>query len=228
MSTPLFPGGLFPITDAEMAGRSHLEQVRLLVEAGARLIEVREKHRAPDEMEEEFRACVAVCRAAGARLIVNDFVELGARIGADGVHVGQGDLSPAEARRIIGPGMLLGVSTHSRAQFLAALDEPVDYIAVGPVFGTTTKANPDPMVGVELVEFAARQLAGRLPLVAIGGIHGGNLGEVLAAARGTGTRVSPAVIGAIWKTPDAGTSYRGLAELYESACEQHSRPVADR
>jgi thiamine-phosphate pyrophosphorylase len=204
---------MFPITDVTMSGRSHLDQVTLLVAAGARLIEVREKHRAPGEMEEEFRACVAVCRAAGATLIVNDFVELAARIGADGVHVGQGDISPTEARRIIGPDMLLGVSTHSREQFLAALDEPVDYIAVGPVFGTTTKANPDPMVGVDLVEFAAKQLAGRLPLVAIGGIDGGNIGEVVRAAEGSGTVVVPSVIGAVWKGADPAANFRALAEL---------------
>jgi thiamine-phosphate pyrophosphorylase len=216
MASPRVPACVFPITDVAMSGRSHLEQVRLLVDAGARMIEIREKGEVTAALEAELRECVRVCRAAGVVLIVNDFAELAAAVAADGVHVGQDDLSVAAARRIVGPDRLVGLSTHSRGQFAAALAEPVDYVAVGPVFGTTTKANPDPAGGRELVEHAARVLRGRMPLVAIGGIDAGNLESVVAAAQGTGTVVIPAVIGAVWKAQDAAGGFRVLRARYEA------------
>ena len=112
-------------------------------------------------------------------LILNDWPELAVEAGFDGVHVGQTDMSPSEARAIVGPGKIVGVSTHNEAQLRAADQQPVDYIAVGPVYATATKENPDPVVGLEGVR-RARSLTSK-PLVAIGGITAENAGAVLEA-----------------------------------------------
>jgi thiamine-phosphate pyrophosphorylase len=99
--------------------------------------------------------------------------------GADGVHVGQEDLPPAACRTVLGAGALVGLSTHDLAQVSAAVREPIDYLAVGPVFPTRTKANPDPVVGLDLVRRARDLWSG--PLVAIGGITAANAAEVVRA-----------------------------------------------
>ena len=112
-------------------------------------------------------------------LILNDWPELAVEAGFDGVHVGQTDVSPAEARAIVGPGKIVGVSTHNEAQLRAADRQPVDYIAVGPVYATATKENPDPVVGLEGVRLA-RGLT-RKPLVGIGGISAENAAAVRQA-----------------------------------------------
>jgi thiamine-phosphate pyrophosphorylase len=125
------------------------------------------------------------------RLILNDWPELAVVVGFDGVHVGQTDLSPTVARAIMGPGKIVGVSTHNEVQLRAADSQPVDYVAFGPVFPTTTKADPDPVVGVEGVRMARRLM--KKPLVAIGGITVENAG----LARQAGAD-SVAVISAIF------------------------------
>jgi thiamine-phosphate pyrophosphorylase len=112
-------------------------------------------------------------------LILNDWPELAVEAGFDGAHVGQMDMSPAEARRILGPEKILGFSTHNEAQLRSAEPEPVNYIAIGPVYATRTKENPDPVVGLDGVR-RARSLT-RKPLVAIGGITAENAGAVLEA-----------------------------------------------
>lgn len=122
-----------------------------------------------------------LCRQAGALFVINDRADV-ARLLDAGLHVGQDDLPPAEARRLIGPDAVLGLSTHNPAQFRAALMEPVDYVAFGPIFPTATKENPDPVVGLGLLPELAEQArrSGR-PLVAIGGITRARAHEVLAA-----------------------------------------------
>lgn len=115
----------------------------------------------------------------GGTFIVNDRVDVAKAVGADGVHLGQEDLPLADARTILGPGKLIGISTHNLAQATEAETGGADYIGFGPVFPTATKENPDPVVGVEgLREVRARI---RLPIVAIGGITAKNAGDVRAA-----------------------------------------------
>ncbi|MCB2155917.1 thiamine phosphate synthase [bacterium] len=206
---PTIPHSIYAITHREFSGLSHVEQVDRLISAGARLIQIREKSLPAGELLVQARLAAKRCRAVGATLILNDDPELAVEANVDGVHVGQGDLSPAEARRIVGPDRIVGVSTHNVEQFLAALDEPVDYIAVGPVFGTTTKDNADPETGLEFVAEAWERLDGRMPLVAIGGIDAGNLARLMAVAPG----VIPAVIGAIMKAPEIGAALRELEAL---------------
>jgi thiamine-phosphate diphosphorylase len=140
-----------------------------------------------------------LCHARGCRVIVNDRVDLCLLSGADGVHLGQDDLPPSEARRLLGPGKIIGISTHTMEQFGEARDSPADYLALGPVFPTGSKADPSPLVQVGIQEAALK--AAPLPVVAIGGITPLNAGELWA--RGF---ASLAVIGALARDP--GPSWR--------------------
>jgi thiamine-phosphate pyrophosphorylase len=123
---------------------------------------------------------IAYARARDVKIIVNDRVDIALATCADGVHLGQDDLPPSEARDLLGPDAIIGFSTHSVEQAKAALDLPVDYVAIGPVFSTSTKDDPDPVVGLEGLR-AVRSELDSFPLVAIGGIDRSNAGSVLDA-----------------------------------------------
>jgi len=191
---------LYPILDAgvALAGCStdcnaRWERLRALVrelaEAGVELLQYRNK---VDDDVLVVQDAMAMREAApGIRLILNDRPALVATTGWDGVHVGQDDLSPAEARALVGRSAMVGLSTHTEEQVLAADLEPVDYIAIGPVFSTLSKADTSPVVGVEGV-MRARALTQK-PLVAIGGITRENAPEVYDAGAD-----SVAVISAIF------------------------------
>jgi thiamine-phosphate pyrophosphorylase len=163
---------LYPILDADALARRGVPLVdagRALYEAGLRWVQYRDKRGSDAEVAARMRELRQVFPANEAVLLLNDRVHLCVDSGADGVHVGQEDMAAAEARRILGTGKLLGVSTHNIAQVRAAATSGVaDYLAIGPVFATGSKENPDPAVGLEGVR-AARALTD-LPLVAIGGI----------------------------------------------------------
>jgi len=187
---------LYPVTDRRLSGLSHAEQVARLCEGGARLVQLREKHLPAREFYAEASEAVRVARSFGATLIVNDRADVALAVGADGVHLGQGDMPPAAARGLLGGGALVGFSTHNVAQASAAAGLPVSYIAVGPVFATSSKEQPDPVVGLEGVR-AVRGAVGRTPLVAIGGVTPESAPSVLEAGAD-----SVAVIGALLDTPD--------------------------
>ncbi len=170
---------LYAITDRELSNYTHEEIVGLMIAGGARLIQLRDKEANSREILDAARKSLSMTRAAGAILIINDRVDVALTTGADGVHLGQDDVSVDEARDILGDDKIIGISTHSLDQFRAALETSADYIAVGPVYPTKTKTNPDPIVGLEFVR-AARELADR-PLVAIGGITHERAPEVIAA-----------------------------------------------
>jgi thiamine-phosphate pyrophosphorylase len=122
-------------------------------------------------MLETAAAIVELARSYGAIVIVNDRADIAALSRADGVHLGQDDLSPAAVRALLGPAAIVGVSTHTVEQIERAVAEPVGYVAIGPVFGTTTKTTGYDRVGLEMVRAAAARATARgLPLVAIGGI----------------------------------------------------------
>lgn len=167
-----FPS-LYAIVDLEVcarAGRAPVAVADELVAAGVRLLQIRAKDQPAAAVLAVVEAVQAVARPAGATIVVNDRIDIAGAASA-GVHVGQADLPPAVARRLLGPAALIGVSTHTPAQLETALAAPVDYVAYGPVFATTTKADPDPVVGLKGVRMAAqRAAAAGLPLVAIGGI----------------------------------------------------------
>ncbi|HUY80114.1 MAG TPA: thiamine phosphate synthase [Acidobacteriaceae bacterium] len=174
---------LYPILDAgylPVAGRAEYlaRLVGELADAGVGILQYRNKRGGAAEVLADARVMRA---AAGERmlLVMNDWPRLAMEAGLDGVHVGQTDMSAAEARAIVGPERVVGVSTHSEAQLRAADAAPVDYVAIGPVYATATKEDTDPVVGLEGVR-AARGLT-RKPLVAIGGIAVEDAAAVWAA-----------------------------------------------
>ncbi len=174
---------LYPIIDvACFSDRADLTSAllgyaRALIAGGATLIQYRNKHGSAREMLSHARE---LRRLAGdLRLIMNDRADLCLASGFDGVHIGQDDLSPEGVRLVVGPERWVGVSTHNPVQVRQVDGWPVDYVAVGPVFATTTKTNPDPVIGLEGVR-AARELT-RKPLVAIGGITRADCRAVIEA-----------------------------------------------
>lgn len=150
---------------------------RVLLAAGVRFLQFRHKGHFSRRAFETASRLAVLCREAGATLIIDDRSDIAALLDA-GVHVGQDDLAPAAARNILGPDRLLGFSTHNAAQLRAGDAEPVDYLAIGPVFGTQSKERPDPAVGVEAL--AGLRALTRKPLVAIGGITRANALDILA------------------------------------------------
>ncbi|MBI3476145.1 MAG: thiamine phosphate synthase [Acidobacteria bacterium] len=171
---------LYPILDASYFpdGGALLAAAEDLAAAGVTLIQYRNKSGNARQMLEDARA---LKRILGSRvqLIMNDRADLCLAAAFDGLHVGQDDLSPDAARRIIGPDRCLGISTHNPEQIALAHRTDADYLAIGPVFATSSKANPDPVVGLEGVR-RARELT-RKPLVAIGGITRQNARSVIEA-----------------------------------------------
>ena len=143
------------------------EAARAIIESGARILQLRHKGHFSRAMFETAEKIGELCRAAGALFVVNDRVDI-AMMAHAGVHLGQDDLSPSAAHRLIGQDAVIGFSTHNEAQIRAAASEPVDYLALGPLFGTTTKEHPDPTVGLDDLR-RLRPLITK-PLVAIGGI----------------------------------------------------------
>ncbi len=186
---------LYAITDCQLSNCTHEEIVQMMLAGGARLIQLRDKDVGARVMLDAARVCLKHARAAGAIVMINDRVDVALTSDADGVHLGQGDLSVEEAREILGEDKIIGVSTHSIDQFRAALETSANYIAVGPVFPTKTKENADPTVGLELVR-EAKALTDR-PLVAIGGIKVESAAEVIAAGAD-----SVAVISALYPWPE--------------------------
>lgn len=201
---------VYPILDAEMvlreAGTDHGKRadrlrriVAELAEAGVEILQYRNKRDADAVVAADAEVIREAVEGSGARmrLILNDRAGLVAALGWDGVHVGQEDLPVREARRLVGEGVWVGLSTHNESQMRAAEAEPVEYIAVGPVFATSSKANPDPAIGPEGVRRARAMTA--KPLVAIGGITaetaqtvveaGADSVAVIAAIFGTGRAV---------------------------------------
>lgn len=171
---------LYPITDVRLSGLSHAEQVARLSAGGATLVQLREKYLSPREFYQEAETALHVARRCGVRLIINDRADVALALRADGVHLGQDDLPPEAARRLLGEQAVIGYSTHNIEQVREAARLPVDYVALGPLFATSTKENPDPLVGLNLLGHA-RQLLGEIPLVAIGGITRENAPEAIHA-----------------------------------------------
>ncbi len=199
---------LYPILDtATLAQRdaSLLSATRAFLQAGATLLQLRHKGHWSRGIFHEAEAAAQLCRERNATLIVNDRADIAILLNA-GLHIGQDDLPPQVARRLIGPERLLGFSTHNEAQLAAASSEPVDYVAIGPIFPTKSKQNPDPTLTPNHLR-QWRTLVAR-PLVAIGGIDRQNARLVLEAGAD-----SVAIIGDLY--PDSATEQT----LYERAAE---------
>jgi thiamine-phosphate pyrophosphorylase len=154
----------------ERAGWTLPDFAGACMDGGATLLQLRAKHKSSRDFLAFAEAIVDRAAAFGARVIVNDRADIARLSGAAGVHVGQDDLAPADVRTFVGTTPIVGLSTHNTAQLDAALTQPIDYVAVGPVFDTTTKDTGYAAVGMDLVRAAAATVADTLPVVAIGGI----------------------------------------------------------
>ena len=170
---------LYVILDAGLLRESATETARKLIGAGVEVLQYRAKQVPAKEMLASARELAEAARARGARFFVNDRPDVASLAGADGVHVGQDDLGVEEARGVVGPDAWVGLSTHNIEQFEKALSSSADYIAVGPIFATTSKANANPIVGLHLIR-RARRLTKR-PIVAIGGITLERAAQVIEA-----------------------------------------------
>jgi thiamine-phosphate pyrophosphorylase len=159
---------LYVILDATLLNNSPLNCAQELAAAGVRLLQYRNKSASGRDLLSTSRELVSSLNSHGASLVVNDRPDIAVLAGAAGVHVGQEDLEPQQARTVAGDEMWIGTSTHNLEQFRRAAATSADYIAVGPIFATTSKANPDPVVGLELIR-QVRHLTEK-PIVAIGGI----------------------------------------------------------
>ncbi len=171
---------IYPITDTRIVNLSHAEQVEKLTRGGATLIQLREKNASPKDFYEQAKEALEFARKNGVKVIINDRIDIALVLKADGVHLGQDDVSPEHARKILGEKAIIGFSTHNLKQAVEAVKLPIDYLAIGPVFATKTKENPDAVVSIEGV-IKVREAIGNFPLVAIGGICLENFQEVLNA-----------------------------------------------
>lgn len=196
---------IYPITDTRISGLSHAEQVARLIAGGATLIQLREKNASPADFLGAAIDAINVARPHGVKIIINDRVDIALAAKADGVHLGQDDLPPEQARAILGKDAIIGFSTHTLDQAVDAVMRPVDYIAIGPAFETNTKRDTDAIVGTEGIE-RVRQAIGDFPLVVIGGIDEHNLRSVFDSGAD-----SAAMIGAILS--DAANIEQRLREL---------------
>lgn len=178
MPTRLVLPRLYVILDATLLSVSAIDCAQELAGAGVRLMQYRLKHAPAGEMLRVSRQLASALQPQGITFIVNDRPDVAAMAEASGVHVGQDDLGVAATRTLVGD-TVIGISTHNLEQFRAADASTADYIAVGPIFATSSKANPDPVVGIELIR-QVRALTSK-PIVAIGGIKLENAAEVIAA-----------------------------------------------
>ena len=194
---------------AAAAGWAPLALAARFFDGGATVVQLRAKHLASGPLLELSQALVALGRPYGAQVIVNDRVDVSVLSKAAGAHVGQDDLAPADARAQLGPGAILGVSTHDEAQFARAMQAPVTYIAVGPIYGTRTKDTGYAAVGLDLVR-AARRLAPAVPIVAIGGITLETAPSVLDAGA-----TAVAVIGDLLGSGDPASRIRAYLQTLE-------------
>lgn len=170
---------LYVILDATLLNNSPHNCAQELAAAGVRVLQYRDKAGSPRELLKTSRELVGSLKSYGSSLVVNDRPDIAVLAGAAGVHVGQDDLDPERARAVVGEDMWIGASTHNLEQFRAAAAGPSDYLAIGPIFATMSKAKPDPVVGLELIR-EARQLTDK-PIVAIGGITLERATSVIAA-----------------------------------------------
>ena len=209
------------IVDPERAnGRSLAELTRLVVKGGATLIQLRDKLGSTRRMIEEARAIHAVLAGTGVPLVINDRVDVALAAGADGVHVGQDDMAAADARRLLGPKAIIGLSIKSVALANAAPLETIDYAGIGGVYATASKDNPDPPIGVGGLRAIVAALRARkkdFPACGIAGIDASNAAGVIeAGADGV------AVISALSMQADPQTAARALRAVVDSALRARS------
>lgn len=208
---------VYPILDTELLVRRGIAletAAAALLEGGAGILQIRHKSHWSRDLFAVARQVSRLCRENGIPLIIDDRGDFALLLEA-GLHVGQDDLSPRDARKLIGSQATLGLSSHNVSQLVAAGGEPVDYVAIGPIFATTSKRNPDPMVGVEEIR-RCRSLIEK-PLVAIGGITLENARDVWVAGAD-----SVAIIGALLAEPATARGLRARMEEWRALATSSS------
>ena len=207
----------YPLLDTN-CGLPVAAAAEAILDAGARIVQFRHKGIFTRQVFEEATHIASLCRDAGALFVINDRADIAMLLDA-ALHLGQDDLPPADARRIMPSGRIIGFSTHNADQLRAADREPVDYLAIGPVFGTASKQNPDPVVGIDRLR-TLRPLTQK-PLVAIGGITRKTAPAVFDAGAH-----SVAIIGDLYPQPLTKASLRARAEEWLAICSSRtSRPL---
>jgi len=201
---------LYVITDAHLSrGRTHTEVVGAAIRGGATVVQYREKEATTCQMVETAQELRTLCREAEVPLIVNDRVDVALAVEADGVHLGVEDMPVAIARRLLGPGRLIGFSPETPEQARVAEAEGADYLGVGPVFGTGTKPDAGPSIGLEGLR---RMIAAvSIPVVGIGGIQAHNAAQVIQAGA-----AGVAVVSAVVSAEDVEAAARHLRTLIET------------
>lgn len=208
---------LYVITDRLLAGGRRLEDVvRAAIAGGATAIQFREKDSPAWEAFQLGLALRGITRKAGVPFIVNDRLDLALALEADGAHVGQEDLPAREARRLLGPGRILGVSVETVEQAVRAVEEGADYLGAGSVFATATK--PDAGAPIGLGGLARICGAVNIPVVAIGGINRGNAGEAISCGA-----AGVAVVSAVMAAPDVEAATRTLQRAIQEGRREASR-----
>lgn len=206
----IFDTGLYAITGEKFSrGKSNIQVVEELIAAGVKIIQYREKEKKPLYKYQECLQIRELTKKAGVMFIVNDDLDIARLVGADGVHVGQEDLPLALVRQLVGPKMVIGVSTHSPEQAQAALKGGADYIGVGPIFATQTKEDACRPVGFAYLDYVVQNIP--LPFVAIGGIKAENIQEV----RRRGARCV-ALVSELLGAPDIRAKVEELRKLMEA------------
>ncbi len=210
---------LYVITDAQLArGRSHREVIRAAIAGGATVVQYREKAGTTRQLIEEAQALRDLTRQLGVPLIVNDRVDIALAVDADGVHVGQDDMPAPIARKLMGPGKIVGVSATNLEEALQAERDGADYLGAGPIFATPTKPDAAPPIGLDGLAEICRRVS--IPVIAIGGINEENAAAVIeAGADGI------AVVSAVVAAPDVEAAARRLRAVVETArAARHHRP----
>lgn len=196
---------VYPVTCERLSvGRSNLEVLEAVISGGARIIQLREKEYSKRDLYRLALTFREVTARAGVLLVINDYLDIALAVGADGVHLGQDDL-PLTAARRLAPDLLIGISTHSLEEALEAEREGADYVNIGPVFATSTKAGVDRGLGPEAIASIGSRLS--VPFTVMGGITAANLDEILAAGA---RRI--AMITAITQSADIAEAVRVFSE----------------
>ncbi len=217
MDNPLRDVDLYALTSQEHSlGRSNVDVVRAMLDAGVKLVQYREKKKASAQKLRECETIRELTSRFGATFLVNDDVAVAQIVDADGVHVGQDDLPVPAIRKLLGPDKIIGLSTQTRQEARDAIGLGADYIGVGPIYATRTKADACAPVGLKLLAWVLQNVP--IPVVAIGGINEHNINEVVRQ----GARCV-AMVTEIVGNPDIAKQIRSLRQRMHAAMQEAQR-----